>query len=443
MLVVKQHTYVGTKFGLTDEELSEANINQMAYHPDWLSGMVERGKISETNKQQILQITEALESTYPGLWDIQVSKSKWEYDILFENISGYGAREFRQERVFHKLNFDIIIKFPEIVIKNSSDKSHTIRDLYVKFQYKQVAQNIIINSAETPLSYLDDHPEIMLHDGFYQPFKNFTIGSQIHGLRETLTEKEYRSNYHHSHLSSSPDMRWTQFCLGSGEIGQTLLLLESGFTIDLFQMALYQLEAYVAWESIEGRPYNYIRSINEVSGTPLTRLISISSNTIESFLCNVRNHWNYYGLVPILNWKITNNKFELIQDEQVDTFLRIYSTGRNYNRRGLVYYQDSEGRYYDASTYSVPRFTDPDNVTRNTIVFRGEVRGFRLIQIQEDTIVTSTLIFHPKIKETLKQKLEAYGNNARIREGIAQRANQIILIRRASKQNQISMSQNQ
>lgn len=440
MLVVLSSNYIGTNYGLIDEELSQVNINQMAYNPDWLSTMVLRGKINAVNRQQILQIVETLENTYPNLWDIQVSKTKWKYKIRYANISGYGAKEFEIERNFHTLYFDIIIKFPEVLIKDGQHTPHLIRDLYVKLQYHQIATNQkLVNEINTTQGYLDLHPEIMEHDGLYIPFNDFTIGHSIYGLRESVTEDEYRSRYNHSHLNTSFNMLWSQFCLGSGEIAQTLVLLEQRFSIDLFQMSLYQLESYVAWESRTGGPYyNYTR-VKEISGEPLKKLPDLSISDIDYFITEIKDYWNRnVSNPPIFNWKITNNNPELILDQEVNKFLRIY-TDKNMYLSGCVFYQDKEGNYYNID--SIPTPIDLNNLTKNTIVFKGEVKGFKIIELKEVAEISSDLVFHPKIKEILKQKLEAYGNNAKLRECISQRATEIIYSRRAAQQNQISMLQ--
>jgi len=127
---------------------------------------------------------------------------------------------------------EFITHFPEITIKNSEGKSHKIVDLYTKFIIK--ADN--------------------------------KFADKLEGLRTTRTYAEVNSAYHHSHLTSSNSrMNWSNFCLGESTPIKMLItefsLDVKNYTEDNIDMFCYQLNNYVRWESIEGRPYMYIRNI--------------------------------------------------------------------------------------------------------------------------------------------------------------------------------------
>ncbi len=130
---------------------------------------------------------------------------------------------------------EVIVHFPEIRIKNSEGLSHDIKDLYVKFK--------------------------LTNDGRYMH------PGTIWGLRTTMTPQEYDSQYQHSHLRGFSPGRITfaQFCTGSGPINQSMAESARKFHMPSFQMFCLNLKAFVAWESTEGTPYMYMRTIASTS----------------------------------------------------------------------------------------------------------------------------------------------------------------------------------
>ena len=186
---------------------------------------------------------------------------------------------------------EITVKYPEITITNSYGKTHTITDLFIKTEFNHLGQ---------------------LREGF-------TMN------RSTYTYTELLVGYRHSHhktisVNESSLKSWNTTCLGQGVLSQSTNLLR-GLTLEEFDeiniMSLYaDIDAYVAWESIEGVPYIRMEKIREMSSSisptvsfsPLTTLSSYDKQLLkevmkEDFIVNnckltpsIQDSHPYYNL---------------------------------------------------------------------------------------------------------------------------------------------------
>lgn len=151
---------------------------------------------------------------------------------------------------------EITVKYPEITITNSEGKTHTITDLFINTKFNHLGQLI----------------------------EEFTMN------RSTYTYTELLVGYRHSHhrtisVNESSLKSWNTTCLGQGVLSQSTNLLR-GLTLEEFDeiniMSLYaDIDAYVAWESIEGVPYIRMEKIRGMSAsanptTTFSKLITIS-----------------------------------------------------------------------------------------------------------------------------------------------------------------------
>lgn len=178
-----------------------------------LKDIKDRKKI--TDQSIIPQVKEALEAIYPGNWDIQEH-----LDDLSENPS---------------FTYEIIILFPEVTLTNGQKGvSYKIKDLYVKLEYDE----------------------------------DFVLKNSMQGRRGSLSITDYISNYRHSHLPGSSSGVWQRFCLGASELSAITTELSSprdiqgDFSIIQFELHMYQIDAYVRWESLGGGPHYRIRNIS-------------------------------------------------------------------------------------------------------------------------------------------------------------------------------------
>ena len=158
--------------------------------------------------------------------------------------------------------YKLTIHFPEIIIRNSKGRKHTITNLYVAFFFN----------------------ELMEHT------------SGWHGIRGTLSLEEAASGYSHSHLSRSC-WSWSGFCLGSGEVTNIYAdLIAAKFNPDTFRKAMLALLSYVEWESLEGGPYIQMSDIMGRSSRPTLPAIPNEEN-IRTYASRIIN-----TLELPLNW---------------------------------------------------------------------------------------------------------------------------------------------
>ncbi len=151
-------------------------------------------------------------------------------------------------------NTTFIIKYPFIRISNSKREYHTIKDLYVKFEFTYEGRMI----------------------------GAFTMQRSTYSLKELLY------NYKHSHvgaillsngrISSRSSIReFSSVCLGTGPIRDIIAGLgasysEEGFNEIVFMQFLNLLDEFVAWESIEGVPYRNLADISKQTIDNLTEI---------------------------------------------------------------------------------------------------------------------------------------------------------------------------
>lgn len=197
----------------------------------------------------LLQIEEIIKNRYkPELLEVSrtcykdflVCDVKDFYNIeifkdIYNNIDDFDLNDtkllYLYTAIFLK-ETTFTIKYPEVIIKNGKpDGFHTIRDLYMRYSFNLNGQ-LIINK---PL-----------------------MG------RSTYTMSEMLAKYKHSHHPTvSIDERsysaFNETCLGSGVLSSTTSLLRNWkcneFDIIRVMAFIADIDAYIAWESLEGGPH--------------------------------------------------------------------------------------------------------------------------------------------------------------------------------------------
>jgi hypothetical protein len=84
--------------------------------------------------------------------------------------------------------------------------------------------------------------------------------------------------YNHSHISSGGFGVWGGFCTGSSFVRE---LLGSELTEDNLYALLFNLEAFVSHESLEGRPYKYITQLSQQNDDSVNPYSTDHSSYIE------------------------------------------------------------------------------------------------------------------------------------------------------------------
>ena len=181
----------------------------------------------------------------------------------------------------------LLIHYPEVKISNRLDKTHNIKDLFVKLNLGTVNDSDIITF----------------------------IGS-IDGFRTTYSYNEAYSMYTHSHLGrkdifSSPYqcLADSNFCTGEGPLVDAFdELYDSSYDGDeiediRFESFFYLLDSYVEWESLEGGPYIHFSEIKGVNFGyriyPTTPNIVRSTNAILNYYR--KNKQKFKKLTFVLN----------------------------------------------------------------------------------------------------------------------------------------------
>ena len=143
----------------------------------------------------------------------------------------------------------ILIHFPEVKVTNEHDRSVDITHLWVKVKLSL--------------------------DG--------TINGYFQMMRSELTFEQFESGYSHSHIHSvniGNYYRWSDPCLGSGPIRNTIASLSTQFSEEMWNLFCLELSKYVTVESLTGVPYMYLERIG-ISNTSTTRELHFPFNHID------------------------------------------------------------------------------------------------------------------------------------------------------------------
>jgi hypothetical protein len=189
-------------------------------------------------------------------------------------------------------------------MNNSDNKKHTIKDMYVFISFD---------------------------------LKYKLIG-KFRGFRTTFTPIEIYNSYTHSHLRtisinnciSMYENSNNDFCIGVGQpIELTLSELRNGFDADSFLSFCMQLETYLSWESKEGTPYIYYKTlVNQNKYVPYIH----PNRKIEYTLSEYKN--KYYEIIKnkYFDYHIYNNilKVTKIKDQPfINNFQKIYKDDKD------------------------------------------------------------------------------------------------------------------
>lgn len=146
----------------------------------------------------------------------------------------------------------MLIHFPKVKVTNELDRSVDITHLWVKVKL----------SLDGTI------------DGYFQM------------MRSELTFEQFESGYSHSHINSvcmDNYYRWSNPCLGSGPIRNTIASLSTQFSEEMWNLFCLELSKYVTVESLTGVPYMYLERIG-ISNNSLTREIHFPFNHIDRCL---------------------------------------------------------------------------------------------------------------------------------------------------------------
>jgi hypothetical protein len=361
----------------------------------------------------ISSIIEQLQYVFPDKWDIQ-----------FENSHEDNGRLI--------LKVEFVIHFPHIVITNSKEMKHIIKDLYVKLE-----------SIESPL------------DGSYT-FDEFK------GKRMSASAEEVLSNYQHSHqfpgsykeieaflqtkeswygqssAVSYDVFAYRRFCTGSSEINQILTMLSARYNANIFKMFLLQLDLYVRWESLEGVPHI---KLENVIGRADSKQISWTQR---------RDFYDMLKLNEIdVDFKIEKNQIRIVDNEKFERFLKFDGEkieSYSFSFRNHLCIKDEKGDYFSIRTiptsFPAELLAPKEQLDQISWYFKGELVEFKVkYQTEEEKVIITEKPFfvHKDIKEYAKRKLEDKIKAERLRSYFSGKFSQTDNTTRNIEQNKISL----
>lgn len=181
----------------------------------------------------------------------------------------------------------ILVHFPHVVVKNEHDRSTEVNHLYAKVCFKL--------------------------DG--------TMYGRFLLNRSEYTMLHMMNDYMHSHISSIPFGRFTDFqspCTGSGPINNTICSLSRDFDANLWRLFCLELSKYVEVESIAGTPYHRLESLTRGGHSNTYRICEkMGPREFYDFSSNQGNRLNKIAIANFTKYLIDKEilKFRFVGTE--------------------------------------------------------------------------------------------------------------------------------
>lgn len=350
----------------------------------WFTQQYQKGRIKLLNNsesissivfEQFKTAIRVINDIYDNSWDIAFEVKKDLNNKIFLEIKG------------------IYILFPEINITNRDGANHIIKDLLVLIQF--------YNYNNTALKIY--------------PLK---------GGRLTLSYAEYQSDYFHSHLpifknsiSTTMDLPYlSNFCTGSGEINIYQSNINGdGFNEERFIRYVMQIMSLVSYESIEGTPYRYIRSISVRPHSG--HYYSADNRRKERFKNKVIDYYKQENKIPVIDIHIdSTNSYYISDNETFKNF--IYSIPFNDEDKNWFFCSLGDNNIY-YSYGQTPGYAIPPSV-QSTFIFRN-VEKRMVIESAPEGVNTVNYVVHPNLIKYLKEEIEYELNKGKIRKSTIDR----------------------
>lgn len=348
-------------------------------------GLAEKQRLPKRFIQFCKEAWEILEELYPGRGDIHFTLQP----LFKEYQNTYGSNHINQFAVFDKFQITeihLVIHWPEITITNSKKHEVTLRNLFTR-----IPVQISNHSTRGTLSF-----------------------NVIQGVRTSVTPIEFQKGYSHSHLpshnwnKSEQRCEWKNFCTGQGDINMVTATLNDNLDMDTLKLLLMQVQPFLEWESLEGRPYiRMINVINKDIGLPVVES-TLCANILDQLKFSISRRKDLD-----LDWKLYNGKFIIVDNEKFEEMFRSHLNTYLTNNQ-IFMFKDEQGEYFTESTQR----RDLYDQAPEFIPFRGQKIHFKVEGEFKKAGPSDTKYVHPKIKHYVKQQLELKANSTKIRNSV-------------------------
>lgn len=325
------------------------------------------------------QIITSLNNAYGENWDFVLQTS---YDD-------------NSKKSFLGFTLNIVIHYDEILITNSKEQEHLIKDLFVIL-------SIHIKKSSEEVTFLFSDP---------------------YGFRSTLSYEEWYSGYFHSHLEKDIQcwgpLPTGPFCTGSNEITDLRMRLNSSFDIGNFELLLLTIDSMVSWESLEGVPHMKMENIRVASKWEKkelhSRYFEESFNQLET---NIKS-------LEACNFIFSEGRYKLVANQNLSSSLQAFFKSNRRLKKYLVSPNTEDGEYFG---FDIPSITcsrdikqswqDSNNSKKPFVLFRNKKFFLTVSDFDSSKLPdTSNYIIYPKfldyVSEQISQKL--YVKNLQIK----------------------------
>ena len=249
-------------------------------------------------KSQKLEIKKIAEEIFPGNAYF-IEDYPYGVGLHMDNVFVRDYDNLREKRI----NSCLLIRFPSFDIVNKKGQTHSMKDLWVLIPFD-------VKKIKAP------NTDILV--------KTLCIQANLWGCRSTQTSAEHLSGYKHSHLTSnsSSDNKFTSFCLGgASSISISVAELTNYFSVERFELFLYELSAYVKYESIEGGPYIRMENIGKSRQSYSTRSMDYGLE-YRTFMLEAIGNNIKIGKKFILPIEYNSLKKQYVLNENNEAFLQ-------------------------------------------------------------------------------------------------------------------------
>tara|TARA_R110000823_G_scaffold97346_5_gene211529 strand:+ start:125 stop:1813 length:1689 start_codon:yes stop_codon:yes gene_type:complete len=323
---------------------------------------------------QLEQIKEIAEAIYPGETNLILKKDCSSTFVRFDDNYQFGA--------FFCI---LLVRFPSFTIVNKENHTHSISDLYVAIPFKCTESEV----GNTGI-WVDTLQ---------------TASSNIYGCRGTMTTSEHKSGYRHSHLGSAKSTynKFSKFCLGGGSsIAMSLAELSNNFSVDRFELFLYELSAYVKYESIEGGPYIRMANIKNLGNTNSHSSLDCTKEYQQLFRQISLNNTDSSKQEIVLPIEYDHLKNQYVLNTNNETFLQ--ELGK---LTVLPFVKDVNGTLIPFSTANISYTKEMvDSLSHNMLKIEGRIIKFKIKDHETEDSIEQVLYPSPTLTEVVKEKLE-------------------------------------